>query len=174
MCSHVQVSPVRCTDSPFSFSLCTKSLSEIWPSHTPPTPLPHPQVNEQLRDILVEEQKLREASQESNATTQKVRTTHKKADYCLNMVEYWFKYLLLPAASTQGTCRPRMTCLHIQQGTHVTANQMNRWAQSVTSCRAMLAGVITLLLEETKKCAGWRKRGERVTDRDCVLILQAS
>lgn len=33
------------------------------------------QVNEHLRDVLVEEQKLREASfQESNATTNKVRT----------------------------------------------------------------------------------------------------
>lgn len=28
----------------------------------------------------------------------------------------------------------------------------------------MLARVITLLLEETKKCAEWRKSGERVTD----------
>lgn len=117
----------------------------------------------------------------------KSKNTHNKINL-LNWQKCWTVALTkskfgLPSLNTgllghvciyPGHMQTHMTCLHIQQATHVTANQMNRWAQSLTSCREMLAGVITLLLEETKKCAGWRKRGERVTDRDCVLILQAS
>lgn len=52
------------------------------------------------------------------------------------------------------------THTYSQHGTVSSANQRNRWAQSPSSCREMLARVITLLLEKTKKLCGVEKEGE--------------
>lgn len=66
-----RVSPLSNTDEPFRVPVWNLTLISVCLSSCLSLSL---QVNEHLRDILVEEQKLREASyQESHATTQKVR-----------------------------------------------------------------------------------------------------
>lgn len=50
---------------------------------------------------------------------------------------------------------------HTYSTVHRALNQRNRWAQSQTSCREMLARVETPLLEETKKCETDIEREEK-------------
>lgn len=125
-------------------SACLKQhLPSFWVSLSPSVTLSvfsfSFKVNEQLRDILIEEQKLREASlQVSNAATHKVRT-----QAVLLLEEVNLKTSLIAFLQRVDICGFEVLfkdhiCLHkcispprrIQHSAQSSVNQLNRWAQS--------------------------------------------
>lgn len=95
MCSHVKVPPLPLHRR--TILLPHKVLSDVWPLSTRLSValsrlsfFPPLQVNEHLKDILVEEQKLRETFQDSNTTTPKVRQSTRKHPSSNNLAAFFF------------------------------------------------------------------------------------